>query len=75
MQREVYERTKKTLPGGPGGDAPIVNKGLMELEIDDNTDAFCRGDCEESWRVVLASIGGFTLLFFAGLKLIQESGY
>ena len=32
-KREVYERTK-TLPGGPGGDAPIVNKGLMELEID-----------------------------------------
>ena len=32
VQREVYERTKRTLPGGPGGDAPVVNKGLMELE-------------------------------------------
>ena len=75
VQREVYERTKKTLPGGPGGDAPIVNKGLMELEIDDNTDASVGGIAKRVGGVVLASIGGFTLLFFAGLKLIQESGY
>jgi hypothetical protein len=75
VQREVYERTKKTLPGGPGGDAPIVNKGLMELEIDDNTDASVGGIAKRVGGVVLASIGGFALLFFAGLKLIQESGY
>ncbi len=75
VQREVYERTKKTLPGGPGGDAPIVNKGLMELEIDDNTDVSVGGIAKRVGGVVLASIGGFTLLFFAGLKLIQESGY
>ena len=75
VQREVYERTKKTMPGGPGGDAPIVNKGLMELEIDDNTDASVGGIAKRVGGVVLASIGGFALLFFAGLKLIQESGY
>ena len=75
VQREVYERTKKTLPGGPGGDAPIVNKGLMELEIDNNTDASVGGIAKRVGGVVLASIGGFALLFFAGLKLIQESGY
>ena len=75
VQREVYERTKKTLPGGPGGDAPIVNKGLMELEIDDNTDASVGGIAKRVGGVVLASIGGFALFFFAGLKLIQESGY
>ena len=75
VQREVYERTKKTLPGGPGGDAPIVNKGLMELEIDDNTDASVGGIAKRVGGVVLARIGGFALLFFAGLKLIQESGY
>ena len=61
VQREVYERTKKTLPGGPGGDAPIVNKGLMELEIDDNTDASVGGIAKRVGGVVLASIGGFTL--------------
>ena len=75
VQREVYERTKRTLPGGPGGDAPVVNKGLMELEIDDNTDASVGGIAKRVGGVVLASIGGFALLFFAGLKLIQESGY
>lgn len=75
VQREVYERTKKTMPGGPGGDAPIVNKGLMELEIDDNTDASVGGIAKRVGGVVLASIGGFALLFFAGLKLIQGSGY
>lgn len=75
VQREVYERTKKTLPGGPGGNAPIVNKGLMELEIADNTDASVGGIAKRVGGVVLASIFGFGFLFFAGLKLIQESGY
>ena len=74
VQREVYERTKKTLPGGPGGDAPIVNKGLMEWETDDNTDASV-GNCEESWRGRVGEHRWLHALVLAGLKLIQESGY